>query len=150
MLLVWAFNHQEARACFSKAIDVWTSCDRPADDRLRLAHWAMAHALSPNYNKPDMSAEELKEARAHSATALRLLETADDSAQSRRFRALVSAQQVRLKQREDDLSGAAFTARDLAYAESMQQLYDMERSVFNGRILIFYARILISVENFLI
>ncbi len=44
--LVWAysFNHEEAAACFERAI--------AADPGCALAHWGLAYALGPNYNKP--------------------------------------------------------------------------------------------------
>jgi len=44
--LVWtyAFNHEEAVACFRKALD--------ADPQLAIAWWGVAYALGPNYNKP--------------------------------------------------------------------------------------------------
>ena len=44
--LVWsyAFNHEEAIRCFEQAI--------AADGRSALAHWGLAYAAGPNYNKP--------------------------------------------------------------------------------------------------
>lgn len=44
--LVWtyAFHHEEAVACFEKAA--------AADPDCAMAHWGIAHALGPNYNKP--------------------------------------------------------------------------------------------------
>ena len=44
--LVWtyAFNHEEARGCFERAIEHDPGC--------ALAHWGLAYALGPNYNKP--------------------------------------------------------------------------------------------------
>ncbi len=44
--LMWCygFNHDEAIVCFSKALD--------ADPRLAMAHWGIAYAAGPNYNKP--------------------------------------------------------------------------------------------------
>lgn len=44
--LVWtyAFNHEEAVACFEAAAD--------ADPDCAMAHWGIAYALGPNYNKP--------------------------------------------------------------------------------------------------
>ncbi len=40
----YAFNHEEAVACFHKAAD--------ADPGCAMAHWGIAYALGPNYNKP--------------------------------------------------------------------------------------------------
>jgi tetratricopeptide (TPR) repeat protein len=44
--LVWAyaFNHEEAAECFERAA--------AADPGCALAHWGIAYALGPNYNKP--------------------------------------------------------------------------------------------------
>jgi tetratricopeptide (TPR) repeat protein len=44
--LIWtyAFNHEEAVRCFERAID--------SDPGCALAHWGLAYALGPNYNKP--------------------------------------------------------------------------------------------------
>ncbi|MGO4425114.1 hypothetical protein AB4Z54_42125, partial [Streptomyces sp. MCAF7] len=44
--LVWtyAFNHEEAVACFEAAAD--------ADPDCAMARWGIAYALGPNYNKP--------------------------------------------------------------------------------------------------
>jgi tetratricopeptide (TPR) repeat protein len=44
--LLWAygFNHEEAVTCFELAIE--------ADPGCALAHWGLAYALGPNYNKP--------------------------------------------------------------------------------------------------
>jgi len=43
--LMWClgFNHEEAIACFEKALE--------ADDALVIAHWGIAYAAGPNYNK---------------------------------------------------------------------------------------------------
>ncbi|MFC9997150.1 tetratricopeptide repeat protein [Nocardia sp. NPDC127526] len=44
--LVWAyaFNHEEAARCFTRALD--------ADPDCAMAAWGLAYALGPNYNKP--------------------------------------------------------------------------------------------------
>ncbi len=44
--LVWlfAYNHEEAIVCFEKTLD--------ADPACALAHWGIAYAIGPNYNKP--------------------------------------------------------------------------------------------------
>lgn len=44
--LVWAygFNHEEAVACFDRAIE--------ADPECAMAYWGVAYAMGPNYNKP--------------------------------------------------------------------------------------------------
>ena len=44
--LVWlfAYNHEEAIACFEKTL--------AADPACAMAHWGVAYAIGPNYNKP--------------------------------------------------------------------------------------------------
>ncbi|MBT8078717.1 MAG: tetratricopeptide repeat protein, partial [Gammaproteobacteria bacterium] len=44
--LVWtyAYNHEEAIACFERALEADPSC--------AMAHWGIAYAIGPNYNKP--------------------------------------------------------------------------------------------------
>jgi len=44
--LVWtyAFNHEEAAACFERALSLDPGCV--------MAYWGLAYALGPNYNKP--------------------------------------------------------------------------------------------------
>ncbi|BFO18849.1 hypothetical protein SHKM778_52370 [Streptomyces sp. KM77-8] len=44
--LIWtyAFNHEEAVACFERAAE--------ADPDCAMAYWGIAYALGPNYNKP--------------------------------------------------------------------------------------------------
>lgn len=65
--LVWLFgyNHEEAIVCFEKALEADPSC--------ALAHWGIAYALGPNYNKPweIFTPEEKAPAleRAHAALA---------------------------------------------------------------------------------
>jgi tetratricopeptide (TPR) repeat protein len=60
---LYGFNHEEAIVCFEKAI--------AADPGCVLAHWGIAHAIGPNYNKmwevftPDEKVAAL--ARAHGA-----------------------------------------------------------------------------------
>jgi tetratricopeptide (TPR) repeat protein len=50
--LAWtyAYNHEEAIACFQKAI--------AADPHCALAHWGIAYCIGPNYNKPWETFEE--------------------------------------------------------------------------------------------
>ncbi|MDJ0609348.1 MAG: tetratricopeptide repeat protein [Kiloniellales bacterium] len=50
--LVWtyAYNHEEAIACFEKALEADADC--------AMAHWGIAYAIGPNYNKPWEAFEE--------------------------------------------------------------------------------------------
>jgi len=64
--LVWlfAYNHEEAIVCFQKAV--------AADPACALAHWGIAYAIGPNYNKPweVFTPEEKAPALAQAHTAL--------------------------------------------------------------------------------
>ena len=40
----YAFNHEEAIRCFERAVE--------HDPGFALAHWGIAYAIGPNYNKP--------------------------------------------------------------------------------------------------
>jgi hypothetical protein len=44
LIWIYGFNHEEAAKCFEKAI--------AADEGCAMAHWGLALALGPNYNKP--------------------------------------------------------------------------------------------------
>ncbi|MFF8102941.1 hypothetical protein ACF07S_24920 [Streptomyces sp. NPDC016640] len=44
LMWTYAFNHEEAVACFERAAG--------ADPDCAMAHWGIAYALGPNYNKP--------------------------------------------------------------------------------------------------
>jgi tetratricopeptide (TPR) repeat protein len=63
--LIWlfAYNHEEAMVCLERALE--------ADPKCILAHWGIAYALGPNYNKPwEVFTPEEKEPalnRAHDA-----------------------------------------------------------------------------------
>ncbi|MBM1220939.1 tetratricopeptide repeat protein [Ponticoccus sp. SC2-23] len=65
--LVWlfAYNHEEAIACFEKALALDPDC--------AIAHWGIAYAIGPNYNKPwevfDPEEKAPALARAHAALA---------------------------------------------------------------------------------
>ncbi|MCR9135794.1 MAG: hypothetical protein NXI27_07365 [Alphaproteobacteria bacterium] len=64
--IVWCYgyNHEEAIACFEKALREDPGC--------AMAHWGIAYALGPNYNKPwplfDPQDKAASLARAHEAT----------------------------------------------------------------------------------
>jgi tetratricopeptide (TPR) repeat protein len=110
--LVWsyAFNHEEAIVCFERALD--------ADPGCALAHWGIAYAAGPNYNKQwdAFDEHERREALARSRAALH---RAGELAQTRSAleRDLVAALTARYPQPgagEDELA-----RRNGAYAEAM-------------------------------
>jgi tetratricopeptide (TPR) repeat protein len=44
LIWIYAYNHEEAIICFRKALE--------ADPDCAMAHWGIAYAIGPNYNKP--------------------------------------------------------------------------------------------------
>ena len=50
LVWVYAYNHEEAITCFEKALE--------ADPNCAMAHWGIAYAIGPNYNKPWETFEE--------------------------------------------------------------------------------------------
>ena len=50
LIWIYAYNHEEAIACFEKALE--------ADPKCAMAHWGIAYAIGPNYNKPWEAFEE--------------------------------------------------------------------------------------------
>jgi len=50
LVWVYAYNHEEAIVCFQKALE--------ADPDCAMAHWGIAYAIGPNYNKPWEAFEE--------------------------------------------------------------------------------------------
>jgi len=86
--LIWlfAYNHEEAIACFEKALK--------ADPACALAHWGIAYALGPNYNKawevftPEEKAPALE--RAHAALEAGLALTEAKPAERALIQALAS------------------------------------------------------------
>jgi tetratricopeptide (TPR) repeat protein len=74
--LAWSygFNHEEAIRCFDRAI--------AADPRLAFAHWGVAYAAGPNYNKQwdAFEASELCAALARAHDAVRRAEELSDGA----------------------------------------------------------------------
>jgi len=113
--LVWAyaFNHEEAVACFERAIE--------ADPGCALAHWGLAYALGPNYNKPweafdqaDLSASVSRAFTASRAALQRAAEPVE--------RALARALTARYPQAEPPAAGetAEAAAWNTDYADAMR------------------------------
>ena len=114
--LVWsyAFNHEEAIRCFERAIAL--------DDTFALAHWGVAYAAGPNYNKQWDAFDELELRtslrRAHDA-CVRAGELG--AVASPVERALIRALTRRFPSPEptDDLS-----LSEADYASAMGEVYD--------------------------
>lgn len=113
--LAWSygFNHEEAVRCFERAID--------ADERLALAHWGVAYASGPNYNKQWEAFDEVdlrdSVGLAHAAT-LRAEELV--AAASPREQALIAALRRRYPSPQP---GGDLRAWNLAYAGTMSEVY---------------------------
>jgi tetratricopeptide (TPR) repeat protein len=112
--LVWAyaFNHEEAVSCFEQAAE--------ADPGCALAHWGLAYALGPNYNKPWQAFDpadlttSLPRAHAAAAVASRLPGAAPAE------RALAQALTARYPATELAGDGSAWNA---GYAGAMREVY---------------------------
>lgn len=113
--LVWTygFNHEEAARCFTRALG--------EDPECAMAHWGLAFALGPNYNKPWEFFDETELAdtveRTHRA-ARRAVELAESGSPVER--ALIEALTARYPANllEDD--GAVWNR---AYADAMRGVY---------------------------
>jgi len=112
--LAWCygFNHEEAVACFERAL--------AADPGCAMAVWGIAYAAGPNYNKqwPDFGEEErpvsLERCRTESRRALEMSANASDLEQ-----ALCAALVERYP-----LEGEDYEAWNDAFAEAMHPVYD--------------------------
>jgi tetratricopeptide (TPR) repeat protein len=121
--LVWAyaFNHEEAAACFERAAE--------ADPGCAMAHWGLAYALGPNYNKPweAFGPGEAPAAVSRAAAALAAAASPGREA-SGAERALVRALAARYPRAGPAAGGGAFDPADGAawnagYAAAMREVY---------------------------
>jgi tetratricopeptide (TPR) repeat protein len=113
--LVWtyAYNHEEATACFQKALE--------ADPDCAMAHWGIAYCIGPNYNKPweafepEEKPEALDTARAAVERATHLKDRVSPIEG-----ALIEAIQHRYP---SDASVEDFAPWNDAYADAMRQVH---------------------------
>jgi tetratricopeptide (TPR) repeat protein len=114
---VYAYNHEAAIACFEKALQADADC--------AMAHWGIAYAIGPNYNKPwetfesDEKTEALALALGSVAKAEALAGTVTDTE-----RALIEAIRHRYPQ---DAGIDDFAPWNDAYADAMRKVH-AERS----------------------
>ncbi|MCG8542872.1 MAG: hypothetical protein MJE12_01555 [Alphaproteobacteria bacterium] len=116
--LAWtyAYNHEEAIACFEKALE--------ADDSCAMAHWGVAYAIGPNYNKPweafeeDEKPDALAQARQAIARAEALKDDVSDFE-----RILIEAISCRYP---EDASIEDFAPWNDAYANAMREAHAAE------------------------
>lgn len=113
--LVWTYgyHHEEAVACFEKALE--------HDPNLAMAHWGIAYAVGPNYNRQwgDFDEEEKRE---YLGRALEAVEAASDRAGSVELveRALIEALAARYP---SDPSVEDFGPWNDAYSDAMRGVY---------------------------
>ena len=113
--LVWlyGYNHEEALVCFEKAIEYDANCP--------MAHWGVAYAIGPNYNKPwdDFEPDEKPEALtlAQNAVTAALVQI---DAVTPVERALIEALQKRYP---DNADVASFDHWHDAYAGAMRSVH---------------------------
>src|SRR5690242_9306942 len=116
LLWTYGFNHEEAVACFERAVE--------ADPDCALAYWGVAYALGPNYNKaweafdPDDLTASLT--RAHAAAGQASDAAARVPGVSPAERALIGALAARYPAAEP---GPDLEAWDQAYADAMRAVY---------------------------
>ncbi|MDH6546643.1 hypothetical protein [Streptomyces sp. SAI-041] len=116
--LVWtyAFHHEEAVACFEKAA--------AADPDCAMAHWGIAYALGPNYNKPWEFFDDRDLARTVERTHA-AVESAHEKAAVRATvveRALIGALRARYPQAEPVEDCAVWNP---PYADSMRAVHEL-------------------------
>ncbi|MFE2210764.1 hypothetical protein ACFW93_02160 [Streptomyces canus] len=116
--LVWtyAFHHEEAVACFEKAA--------AADPDCAMAHWGIAYALGPNYNKPWEFFDDRDLARTVQRTHT-AVESAHEKAAARATeveRALIGALRARYPQATPAEDCAVWNA---PYADSMRAVHEL-------------------------
>ncbi|MEM7444805.1 MAG: hypothetical protein AAF414_15895 [Pseudomonadota bacterium] len=113
--LVWTYgyNHEEAIVCFEKALQHDPAC--------AMAHWGVAYAIGPNYNKPweTFEPEEKPEALDQAQRALKAANDHSGGATPIE-QALIEA----LGQRyPDDADIESFDPWNDAYADAMRQVH---------------------------
>ncbi|MBA2452478.1 MAG: tetratricopeptide repeat protein [Chloroflexia bacterium] len=112
----YGFNHEEAIKCFEKAVELDPDCP--------MAHWGIAYAVGPNYNKAwdafDEAelAESLAKAFASTERAVSLLGKVTPVE-----RALIEALQSRYQASEPPVDVADFAVWNDAYADAMRAVY---------------------------
>ncbi len=125
--LVWAyaFNHEEAAACFERAIEADAGC--------ALAHWGLAYALGPNYNKPweafdraELSSSVSRAYAASRAAIAAAIAAASESVESVESveRALAEALAARYPNAEPTADAADAAAWNAEYADAMRSVHE--------------------------
>lgn len=112
--LVWtyAYNHEEAIVCFEEALR--------ADPGCAMAHWGIAYAVGPNYNKPweAFEPEEKPDSLTQGRSALAAAKAADARPVEQ---ALINALETRFPQSHDIES---FDPWNDAFADAMRKVHE--------------------------
>jgi tetratricopeptide (TPR) repeat protein len=112
----YAFNHQEAVKCYTKALEHDPNC--------AMAQWGVAYALGPNYNLPWDKYDDAMRAELLAATfeatekAVALLDYASSPEQ-----ALIKALQARYQSAEPPADVDELSDWNDAYADVMREVY---------------------------
>jgi tetratricopeptide (TPR) repeat protein len=109
----YGFNHEEAIVCFEKALGHDPAC--------AMAHWGLAYAIGPNYNKPWVAFDEVDKResleRARSSTQAALSNAANASAVEK---AIIGTLCERYPENGDPKNQSSW---DDAYASAMRDVY---------------------------
>ena len=118
LIWIYAYHHEEAIACFKKAL--------AADPDCAMAHWGIAYAIGPNYNKPwdafedDEKPDALSQANEAVAHAIQL-----KSKVSAIEAALIDAIERRYPL---DSKVESFSPWNDAYADAMREVHNVHRN----------------------
>jgi tetratricopeptide (TPR) repeat protein len=117
--LIWsyAFNHEEAIACFERAVT--------ADPRFAMAYWGLAYAVGPNYNKQwDAFDEDDLRASLHRSREATVRAAGLAVTGSHLERDLIGTLESRYPSDQPD---GDLAARNVAYADAMGEVYRAHR-----------------------
>ena len=117
LVWVYAYNHEEAITCFEEALK--------ADPGCAMAHWGIAYAIGPNYNKPweAFEPDEKPECISRAQNAIRNANELKDNV-SDRERALIEAVVHRYP---EDAAVEEYAPWNDAYANAMRDVYNQHR-----------------------
>ncbi len=113
LIWVYAYNHEEAITCFEKAIEIDADC--------AMAHWGIAYAVGPNYNKPweAFEDEEKPDCITRARTALATADTLKEQL-SDKEKALITALAHRYP---ENASVEEYAPWNDAYADAMRTVH---------------------------
>ena len=118
MAWCYGFNHDEAIACFERALEHDPGC--------AMAHWGIAYAIGPNYNKPweDFDDDDLAQSLDLALSSIAAADGAAAAGVTGVERALIGALARRFPASADEPSGPdAFAAWNDAYADAMRAVH---------------------------